>query len=91
MVPSLNKKGNNNSLFPDPKKWYPLRYGEVLQVAHWSSVRKGAVFGIFMGLMVLMIHMIYAIGFSFASLLRDYAGNYQLNINDTIVVSDVYY
>lgn len=54
-------------------------------------MRKGAIFGVFMGWISLISYIIYSVGFIFGSILMSYETNNTLNISDILVVGDLYY
>ncbi|CAF1518564.1 unnamed protein product [Adineta ricciae] len=64
-------------------KFEQQRYENELDPNRWSSTRKGAIFGIFTGVLSLGTYIVYAIGFIFGSLLILYGRN-ELNIADNI-------
>ncbi|CAF4618832.1 unnamed protein product [Rotaria socialis] len=62
------------------------RYQQELHRTHWSSVRKGVVYGLFEGWNSFTLYMIYALGFLFGSILMHEEGRNKLNIGTIILV-----
>ncbi|CAF2451835.1 unnamed protein product [Rotaria sp. Silwood2] len=60
-------------------------YGKELYPTRWSSIRQGAVFGIYTGWISFIVYIVYAIGFIFGSLLMS-SKTHNLNISDILVV-----
>jgi hypothetical protein len=83
---NLQKKFTNRVLFIS----IAFRYEKELHQTLWSSVRKGAVFGIFMGWLSLVTYTVYAVGFIFGSIFVSYGDHNIFNISDILVVSDLY-
>jgi hypothetical protein len=50
-------------------------------------VRKGAIFGVFMGSVSLILYITYSTGFIFGSFLMHHEGRDELSISNIIVVS----
>jgi uncharacterized membrane protein len=68
-----------------------FRYENELHQTQWSSVRKGAVFGVLMGWLSLITYIIYPVAFIFGSTIMEYEDHSGLTITDILVVSDSYY
>ena len=62
------------------------RYQRELNVSSWSSIRKGAAFGIYAGIIYFNTYLIYAAGFLFGALLMHSMPHVTLNISDILVV-----
>ncbi|CAF3763873.1 unnamed protein product [Rotaria sordida] len=67
----------NAKLFEYDRELYPTR---------WSSIRKGAVFGIYTGWLSLMTYLVYSVGFIFGSLLMSHKADHTLDISDILAV-----
>ena len=67
-----------------------FRYDRELYPTSWSSIRKGAVFGIYTGWLSLITYLVYSIGFILGSLLMPHKDDHTLNISDILVVSNSY-
>jgi hypothetical protein len=65
-----------------------FRYENELHQTQWSSLRKGAAFGIWMGWLFLMMYIVYPVIFIFGSIFMSYDDHKRLTINDILVVSD---
>ncbi|CAF4380045.1 unnamed protein product, partial [Rotaria sp. Silwood2] len=61
-------------------------YDKELNRTHWSSIRQGAMFGIFIGWISLTTCLVYAVGFIFGSLLMSQKIDDSMNISDILVV-----
>ena len=62
------------------------RYERCIDATNWSSLRKGAVFGLYTGWVYLIVYMIYSVGFIFGSILT-YQQGHKLSISDILAVS----
>ncbi|CAF1544603.1 unnamed protein product [Adineta ricciae] len=71
-------------------KFEQRRYERELDPTRWSSVRKGAIFGVFMGWISVISYIIYSVGFIFGSILMSYESNNTLNISDILVVVTIF-
>jgi hypothetical protein len=58
-----------------------------LKIAHWSSIRKGATFGLFVGWLSLTGCIANSLGFISGSIIMSHDNTSTLNISDIIVVS----
>ena len=67
-----------------------FRYDRELYPTPWSSIRKGAVFGIYIGWLSMIIYLVYSVGFIFGSLLMSHKDDHTLSISDILVVSNSY-
>ena len=65
---------------------YMFRYDKELESTRWSSIRKGAIFGIFSGWLSFITYVVYASGFVVGFLLKFYGIYTKLSISDIIVV-----
>jgi len=63
-----------------------LRYERELDFARWNSIRKGAVFGIFIGWLSFITYIVYSVGFIFGFILMSYDYDNNLNISDILIV-----
>ncbi|CAF1044852.1 unnamed protein product [Adineta steineri] len=61
------------------------KYNKELDPTYWSSIRKGAVFGVYIGWIRLLIFSSSAVGYIFGSILKSYGNEYALNIGDIII------
>jgi hypothetical protein len=68
-----------------------FRYERELYPTRRSSIRQGAVYGLFVGWMSLLTYIVYSVGFIFGSLLMAHEDHEKLNISDILVVSDLYH
>jgi hypothetical protein len=66
---------------------YSFSYERQLDASVWTSLRKGAVFGTFVGWMYFTYYLIYSTGFIFGSLLKQHEDPDKLTISDILVVS----
>ncbi|CAF1564085.1 unnamed protein product, partial [Adineta steineri] len=67
-------------------KFEQKRYEKELSPTRWSNIRKGALFGVFVGWLSLVNYIVYAVGFIFGSLLMSYGGyNHNISISDILV------
>ena len=64
------------------------RYEKELGSTRWSTVRKGAVYGVYTGWLHFVVFLIYSVGFIFGSILMSYEGRSEIDISDILVVSD---
>ena len=64
-----------------------FRYEKELSHTRWSTVRKGAVCGLYKGWLYFVIYIIYAVGFIFGSVLMSYEDQSVFNISDIIAVN----
>ncbi|CAF1234636.1 unnamed protein product [Rotaria sordida] len=71
-------------------KFEQKRYDRELYPTCWSSIRKGAVFGIFIGWLSLITYLVYSVGFIFGSLLMSHKDDHTLNISDILVVVSIF-
>ncbi|CAF4302925.1 unnamed protein product, partial [Rotaria sp. Silwood2] len=62
------------------------RYESKLQATRWSSMRKGAVFGLLGGWIYLIGYLIYSIGFAFGLSLMSHEGYDRLSFSDLLVI-----
>ncbi|CAF4962872.1 unnamed protein product, partial [Rotaria sp. Silwood1] len=60
------------------------RYTSKLQAIRWTSVRKGAAFGLLAGWIYLIACIIYSVGFAFGSSLMHHEGHDRLSFSDLI-------
>jgi hypothetical protein len=67
-----------------------FRYENELRQARWSSVRKGAVFGVLMGWLSLLRYIVYPVVFIFGAISMSHEDRNRLTINDILAVSDSY-
>ena len=70
---------------------FAFRYEKELHPTRWSSVRQGAIFGVFVGWLSLLTYIVYSVGFIFGSILMSYENHNTFTISDILVVSDLYY
>jgi H+/Cl- antiporter ClcA len=68
-----------------------FRYETELQSTRWTSLRQGAVFGLYTGCLYLIIYIVDAVGFTFGSILMYYGDNKTPSISDIIIVSALNY
>ncbi|CAF4363373.1 unnamed protein product, partial [Rotaria sp. Silwood2] len=61
-------------------------YERELHPAHWSTMRQGAMFGVFIGCLYLIDYIAYAVGFICGSQLKTSKDHHDLYIGDIIVV-----
>lgn len=62
-------------------------YEKELTRTRWTAVRKGAVFGIYVGWLFFVTYIIYALGFMSGSFLMSRNDQTRFNISDILVVS----
>ncbi|CAF1162851.1 unnamed protein product [Rotaria sordida] len=67
-------------------KFEQKRYEKELYPTRWSSIRQGAVLGIYIGWLSLMDCIVYAVGFTFGSLIMSSKSHHSLNISDILVI-----
>jgi hypothetical protein len=67
-----------------------FRYERELHPTRWSSIRQGALVGVFVGWLSLLSYLVYAVGFIFGSILMSSKSNNTFNISDILVVSALY-
>ncbi|CAF1489010.1 unnamed protein product [Rotaria sp. Silwood1] len=67
-----------------------FRYERELHPTRWSSIRNGAIFGIFIGWLSLTTYLVYAIAFIFGSLLMSNEDHHRLTISDILIVVSVF-
>ena len=65
-----------------------FRYEEALRQTWWSSVRKGAAFGLFMGWSSLVTYIVYPVVFFFGWIYMSSDDQNRLRFTDLLVVSD---
>ncbi|CAF4958938.1 unnamed protein product, partial [Rotaria sp. Silwood1] len=71
-------------------KFEQRRYERELNPTRWSNIRKGVIYGVFIGGISLIINLVYAVGFIFGSLLMSDKTHNNLNISDILVVVSIY-
>ncbi|CAF1435207.1 unnamed protein product [Rotaria sordida] len=71
-------------------KFEQKRYEKELHSTRWSSIRQGAVFGIFTGWLSLISYLAYSVGFIFGSLFTSDRVHHNSDISDILVVSNSY-
>ncbi|CAF4561904.1 unnamed protein product, partial [Rotaria sp. Silwood2] len=71
----------NAKLFEYDRELYPTR---------WSTIRKGAVFGIYTGWLSLITYLVYSVGFIVGSLLMSHKDDHTLNISDILAVVTIF-
>ncbi|CAF4544511.1 unnamed protein product [Rotaria sp. Silwood1] len=67
-----------------------FRYERELRSTRWSSIRQGAIFGIFSGWLALVSYLVYTIGFIFGALLMGNGNHNNLSISDILVVITIF-
>ena len=75
----IDKSDRNSFIF--------FRYEKELSRTRWSTVKKGAVYGLYNGWLYFVTYIIYAVGFIFGSVLISDQHQSAFNISDIIVVS----
>ncbi|CAF1325741.1 unnamed protein product [Adineta ricciae] len=70
-------------------KFEQKRYDNALRRSRWSSVQKGAIFGIFVGSIALAIYFVYIVGSISGSLLMSY-GEDTLGITEILIVTTAF-
>ncbi len=63
-----------------------FRYEKELDFGRWNSLRKGAVFGIFIGWLAFITYIVYAVGFIFGFILISSDDDKGLNISGLLIV-----
>ena len=71
--------------------YFAFRYERELHASDWSSIRKGAILGLYTGWIFFATSIIYSVGFVFGSLIMHYEGRDILSLTDIVVVSDSCY
>ncbi|CAF3866704.1 unnamed protein product [Rotaria magnacalcarata] len=71
-------------------KFERTRYEKELEPTRWSSIRLGAVLGIFTGWLSLLVYLVYAVGFIFGSLLISRKRNRNIDISDILVIVSIF-
>ncbi|CAF1156838.1 unnamed protein product, partial [Rotaria sordida] len=71
-------------------KFEQKRYEKELNPTGRSSIRQGAVFGVYVGCLSLISYLVYAVGFIFGSLLMSSKSHNSLNISDIIIIVSVF-
>ncbi|CAF3902571.1 unnamed protein product [Rotaria sp. Silwood1] len=66
------------------------KYDRELYPTRWSSIRKGAVFGIYTGWLSLITYLVYSVGFIVGSLLMSHKDDHTLNISDILAVVTIF-
>ncbi|CAF1055230.1 unnamed protein product [Rotaria sordida] len=66
-------------------KFEQKRYERELYPTRWSTIRKGAVFGLFTGWLSLTGYLVYAVAFIAGSLLMSQKNQHILNISDILI------
>ncbi|UJR34425.1 hypothetical protein I4U23_021832 [Adineta vaga] len=66
-------------------KFERQRYEKELDPTCWSSIRKGAVYGVFNGWLSLTTYLVFALGFIFGSILMSY-GKHEFNLSNILIV-----
>jgi len=67
-----------------------FRYDKELQSTQWSSIRQGAIYGIFFGWIQLIFYIVHAVGFIFGSILMSHGDSAKPSLSDILIVSAVY-
>ncbi|CAF0995713.1 unnamed protein product [Rotaria sordida] len=71
-------------------KFERKRYERELYTTHWSSIRQGAIFGVFTGWLSLISYLVYTVGFIFGSLLMGNNLHHTLTISDILVIVSIF-
>ncbi|CAF3374097.1 unnamed protein product [Rotaria sp. Silwood1] len=71
-------------------KFEQKQYEKELSSSHWSSIRQGAMFGIYSGWLSLINYSVYSLGFILGSLLKSSEDQYRSNITDILVVISIF-
>ncbi|CAF4336061.1 unnamed protein product [Rotaria socialis] len=71
-------------------KFEQTRYEKELETTRWSSIRQGAVLGIFTGWLSLMAYLVYAVGFISGSLLISRNSSRSIDISDILVIVSIF-
>jgi hypothetical protein len=64
------------------------RYESELHATEWTSIRKGAVYGLSVGWFTFALYTIYSVGFMSGSLLMNYDERGKPSAGDVLIVSD---
>ncbi|CAF4275062.1 unnamed protein product [Rotaria sp. Silwood2] len=64
------------------------KYERALRPTRWSSIRQGAMFGVFTGMLSLITYLVYSVGFIFGSLFMSDRAHHSSDISDILVESD---
>ncbi|CAF1469718.1 unnamed protein product, partial [Rotaria sordida] len=67
-------------------KFEQKRYAKELPPTRWSSIRQGAMFGVFTGVLTLITYLVYSVGFFFGSLFMSDRAHHSSDISDILVV-----
>ncbi|CAF2124172.1 unnamed protein product, partial [Rotaria magnacalcarata] len=67
-------------------KFEKKRYERELYQTRWSSIRQGAIFGIFVGWLSFTTYIVYSVGFIFGSIFMSYEQDNIINISDILIV-----
>ncbi|CAF2851921.1 unnamed protein product [Rotaria sp. Silwood2] len=67
-----------------------FEYERELYRTRWSSIRQGAIFGVFTGWLVLVSYLVYTVGFIFGSLLMKRNDSQTLSISDILVIVSIF-
>ncbi|CAF5061792.1 unnamed protein product, partial [Rotaria sp. Silwood1] len=71
-------------------KYEQKRYERELYPARWSSIRQGAVFGIFTGWLSLTAYLAYAVGFISGSFFMSSNDRLSMNISNILIVVPIF-
>ncbi|CAF3816343.1 unnamed protein product [Rotaria sp. Silwood1] len=71
-------------------KYEQKRYERELYSARWSSIRQGAVFGIFTGWLSLTAYLAYAVGFISGSFFMSSNDRLSMNISNILIVVPIF-
>ncbi|CAF1262542.1 unnamed protein product [Rotaria sordida] len=71
-------------------KFEQKRYEKELHSTRWSSIRQGAVFGVYTGCLSLISYLVYAVGFIFGFLIMSSKSHHSLNISDILIVVSIF-
>jgi hypothetical protein len=88
MAADMNKNGKRKSMEAAYCTYIAFRYENELHQTRWSSLRKGAALGVWMGWLFLMMYIVYPITFIFASIFMSYDDHHRLTIIDILIVSN---
>lgn len=64
-----------------------FRYERELGHSQWSTVRKGAVYGVYVGWLFFITYIIYSVSFIFGSILMEYENETEFDISNILVVN----
>lgn len=67
--------------------FFVFRYEKELGDSRWSTVRKGAVYGLYIGWLFFVTYIIYSVGFIFGSIFIESDSETEFDISDILVVS----